>query len=354
MSFSDLLTSSRGPGVIGTLMALLVLVGFGTLYLFVFDEGLQGGGKKIEAVIRDDAVLLAGNQRQVDDAKGRIKQGQLLHEQALEIGKLKARAGANAKILAENTLAMEVATEALAAAEQNWEDYKDAYRASEWAFAKGEKIELLKTLSGKTYEDALVTGVDHTGMRIMISSGPTTVGSTDLPLGLQDRFQFSAEKKAVVEDKRDKDFEDLSGDVEIATLAKKGKDKLEEIRILNKAMEESNNSIQRAAGAEPILIRRVDAIRAELAEEQSKMERRSSSRMQGINRTPQIREMLRVADNKVTSNRRSITGSEREIRDAKRDIAKLQQEVDQVKADIAMLAKQREEKKNSETGTAGQ
>jgi hypothetical protein len=35
MSFTDLMSSSRGPGLIGTLMALLVLVGFGTLYLFV-------------------------------------------------------------------------------------------------------------------------------------------------------------------------------------------------------------------------------------------------------------------------------------------------------------------------------
>ena len=44
MGFSDLLSSSRGPGVIGVLVALLVLGGFGTLFV-VFDDNMQGGGK---------------------------------------------------------------------------------------------------------------------------------------------------------------------------------------------------------------------------------------------------------------------------------------------------------------------
>ena len=51
--FEDIFSSSRGAGVIGALLALLVLVGFGTLFLFVFDKGMQGGDITIESVIRD-------------------------------------------------------------------------------------------------------------------------------------------------------------------------------------------------------------------------------------------------------------------------------------------------------------
>jgi hypothetical protein len=46
MSFSDLMQSGRGPGVIGMLLALVVLVGFGLLFMFAFDEGLPNKPKR--------------------------------------------------------------------------------------------------------------------------------------------------------------------------------------------------------------------------------------------------------------------------------------------------------------------
>ncbi len=345
MGFSDLLTSSRGPGVIGTLLALLVLVGFGTLYLFVFDEGLQGGGKKIEAVIRDNATVIASNSRQVEDFKKRIEEGQRFKDQGREIEQLKIRLSKGEETISAKTGEREAGIGAVAAAEQAWENYKDAYRASEWASAEGEKLAELRTLSGKTYTDVVVTGVDHTGMRIMISSGPMTVGSSDLPLGLQDRFQFSAAKKKIVEGERRNDFEELTGDVELATLAQKGKDILEKIRLKAADIEETGEKIQTFTAAEPLLLRRVDAIRAELAEEQAKTASRSGRRARGINRTPQIREMLRVAENKVSSNRKSIAEFEKRIRENQREVRQLEREVDGVKINITKLKKEREAKK---------
>ena len=45
------MSSARGPGVIGMIMALIVLLGFGVLFMFAFDEDLQGGGQTIEALV---------------------------------------------------------------------------------------------------------------------------------------------------------------------------------------------------------------------------------------------------------------------------------------------------------------
>jgi hypothetical protein len=55
MSFSDMMSSGRGPGVIGMLMALVVLVGFGVLFMFATDEGFQGGDQSIESIIKHQA-----------------------------------------------------------------------------------------------------------------------------------------------------------------------------------------------------------------------------------------------------------------------------------------------------------
>ena len=92
MGFTDLLSSSRGPGVIGTLLALLVLVGFGTLYLFVFDEGLQGGQKTIEAVIRDQGLEIENHKIQIQNARERLERAAVFKAKGKEADDLKVRA----------------------------------------------------------------------------------------------------------------------------------------------------------------------------------------------------------------------------------------------------------------------
>lgn len=348
MGFSDLLTSSRGPGVIGTLLALLVLVGFGTLYVFVFDEGLQGGGKRIEAVIRDDALTIESHKRQIESLRKAIDEGNRLKEQALEIEQVKVRLESGAQAKAEKEAAKEEAVAANEAAESAWEEYKDAYRASEWAAAQGEELGDLRSLSGRMYKKVVIRKVEHTGIQITDETGPKSIDSEELPLELQDRFQFSLEKKAEVVTKRDNDFQNLSDNVDIANLAKKGQDKLERVRLLNQGIEKANTGIQNCKAAEPIHLRNVDYIRVELAEEQEKASRRSSSRAQGINKTPQIRERLRMAENKVAANRRQISEHEKTIRDSKREIAQLEREVEYIKAEISKLKKEMEAKQSAQ------
>lgn len=350
MGFSDLLTSSRGPGVIGTLLALLVLVGFGTLYLFVFDEGLQGGGKTIEAVIRDDGLHLESQELQIRSFERQIEEASHLKDQARELEDVKLRLELGVKALAARKSEREASETAVIDAAQALEAYKDAYRASEWASAQGEELGNVKSLSGRLYEKVVIRRVDHTGIQITDSTGPKSIDSDELPLALQDRFQFSDVRKTEVVTKRETEFQTHSDNVDVANLAKKGQDKLEQVRVLNVAIEDANIGIQNCKSAEPILLQRVDFARAELAEEQAKMSRRIGTRIRGMDKTPQLREVVRAAENKVTGARRQISDHEKKIRDSKREIVQLEREVDQIKAEISKLKKEMEVKQSAQEG----
>ncbi len=329
MGFSDLLTSSRGPGVIGTFLALFVLVGFGTLYMFVFDEGLQGGQKKIEAVIRDQGTLIGTQKIQIENFKTRIEDAKRLKAVADEADALKLRAENGAKRLADLREAKTSAEAAVAAADEAWAKYRDEYRASEWAAAEGEELGDITTVSGRKYEKVKIRKVDHKGIQITDTTGPKSIDSAELPPELQDRFQFDEEiKKKVLEDEGD-DLEIFGDNVEIATLAKKGQDKLARAAELEKQVETANAAIQKAQANAPLNQAAIERKRLAIASEKAKVG--------GISRAPQMEQELRDMERAAKQIRDSIPANERIVRDGNREIAALRQEVEGIKAQIAKI-----------------
>lgn len=332
MGFTDLLTSSRGPGVIGTLLALLVLVGFGTLYMFVFDEGLQGGKKTIEAVVRDQALDIEAHKVQIANTEKRIEESARFKIQAKEADDLKTRAEISAARIAELVSAKAAAESAIIAANEAWENYKDEYRASEWAAAKGEKLEDIKTATGETYTNVVISEVDHTGMRISHSAGSKTIAPKDLPADIHDRFQFTEEKTTKVREQIDADFADLTGNVEIATLAKNATEKLLKCKQLEEEVQAANAKIQAAKLEGPRQQASIAKMRAAVSAERSKKG--------GISNAPQMQQQLRAMETAAKATRDSIAANERKVRDGKRDIANLEREVAQMRIDIARLKKE--------------
>jgi predicted nucleic acid-binding Zn-ribbon protein len=331
MGFSDLLTSSRGPGVIGTLLALLVLVGFGTLYMFVFDEGLQGGKKTIAAVIRDQDMEIDSNKIQIENAKERLAAAEVAKAKAKEANELTSRNAVLTKQVEELTAAKTAATEAVAQAATDWEKYKDDYRASEWASAVGDKMPDIKTSSGEVFTGVEIKSVDHTGVRISHSGGAKTIKPEDLPSDLFDRFQFDLAKKKAMEDKEAEIFTGHTNNVEIANLAKSGQEKLARIDTLNQeiakfgeAVETSKESVSRFQSA-------IDRKRMDIASEQSKIG--------GISRAPQMKEELKVMERKAKENRESIPLNNEKITKSQREISKLQGEIREIKGKIDAIKK---------------
>lgn len=195
MGFSDMMSSSRGPGMIGTLMALLVLVGFGLLYLFVFDSELQGGGQSIESVILAQTKELnalglrqEAAQRDLAAAPERRKAAEAFSDLNRKIQ------SGRAKLDGLNTYANDTRKQ-IDGVVASFEEYKDRYRAQVRGAAAGLKYDELKTASGKTYRQVIVKKVDAVGMSFQHESGSGRADFEELSAEVQDYFQYDPKQK---------------------------------------------------------------------------------------------------------------------------------------------------------------
>lgn len=177
------------------LLALVVLSGFVLLYLFVFDEGMQGGPQTIESVIRQQAT-------EIDNLKEEGK----LHEETLKtIPKLEAANKELATLVRENRMRegqlnglkenLASATTELEETGKRFEAYKDEYRAFVRNKAKGQAIPRLETSKG-TYENVTIREVTAIGAQIRHDGGLKRIPYEELPADLQDYYQFDAKQKA--------------------------------------------------------------------------------------------------------------------------------------------------------------
>ncbi len=188
MPLSDLLTSTRGPGVIGTVLALIVLLGFGSLMVLVSDDS-EGSG--LYAKVKE-------KESQVESLESRIvhwKEAAVVYkENRAKRGELEGIRGKIARTQTRIAAAKEVKQQAelkLQKLGEQFEDYKKQYRIAERARAVGEDIPVLKTKDGKTYEGVKIRKITALEMRFSHKNGITGVHYKNLPYALQDRFQFS-------------------------------------------------------------------------------------------------------------------------------------------------------------------
>jgi hypothetical protein len=196
MSFSDLMSSGRGPGVIGMVMALIVLLGFGFLFMFAFDDGMQGEDLSIEAVIRNQA-------KDVVSFEGRIaggKESLALAPSRLAVAKDLSRTAGDNQRLEQRVVSLKQSIESenaeLARQTDAWDSYKNQYRVHARGNAKGSEIAELKTLDGTLYKNVSIREVTAVGIQIRHDEGHKRIGFEDLPVDMQDHFQFDPNQKA--------------------------------------------------------------------------------------------------------------------------------------------------------------
>lgn len=192
MSFTDMMSSHRGPGVIGMVMGLFVLLGFGVLFVFAFDEGSQGGDLSIESVVRHQAKEIDGYQANIVSGQQNLDQAPARITQARELARLK-RGG---RELVENlTKRVDERKAGIALQTVAFADYKDNYRAYVRGKAKGEKIGKLETLNGVDYNDVVIREVTPVGIQIRHADGHKRIPFEVLPEAMIDRFQFDPKQK---------------------------------------------------------------------------------------------------------------------------------------------------------------
>lgn len=193
--FDDLISSSRGPGVIGTLVALIVLIGFGVLFLFAFDEGMGGGNKPIESIIREQAVELESVKSSIASKTKALEISPERKKIAGEVEEVSRQTRLNKGKLDGVVRIIEKVKAEIAATEKGLEDYKQSYREQVRGEAIGLKYPELKTLSGKSYQKVTVTRVDAIGMAFSHADGSTRADFDDLPADVQEYFQYDAKEK---------------------------------------------------------------------------------------------------------------------------------------------------------------
>lgn len=195
MSFIEMMESGRGPGVIGMVLALIVLLGFGTLYIFVFDESLQGGTGTIEYAIRQQ-------RSEIDSLRNNIKRGE---EELRRFPEYESASKELKSLISSNRMRegeidgkrknLQNANAQLAEVEKTFEAYKNQYRDFIRTKAKGQVFPELETAK-ETYQNVTIREVTPIGVQIRHDGGLKRIPYEELPPELQDLYQFDREQMA--------------------------------------------------------------------------------------------------------------------------------------------------------------
>ena len=213
------MSSGRGPGVIGMVFALIVLLGFGVLFLFATDEGFQGADQSIEAVIARQAKEIEESQRSISEGQKLLNSAPIRVKNAKEMARLASESItlANKKI----TLGREVESRKAGVISQQtvFEAYKDQYRAYVRGKAKGESMYVLETLGGDIYRSVNIREVTAVGIQIRHDDGHKRIPFEDLPEAMKERFQFDPQQKVAAMAKEESDRSEHEAAVAVADLA---------------------------------------------------------------------------------------------------------------------------------------
>ncbi len=189
------MSSGRGPGVIGLLMALLVIGGFGAIYVFVFDKEMQGQGFTIESVVRDQANEIEGTKSQIASVEEMLANGKKVADIKNKLDTVKASIAAAAEKLPKLQEALASTTRATAETEKAFIDYKGQFRTQVRSQAVGEKFPELKTKSGAAYTQVEIRDVTEVGIGIRHEFGMKRIDYEELTPEWQERFQYDPKEK---------------------------------------------------------------------------------------------------------------------------------------------------------------
>ena len=178
------------------IMALIVLLGFGVLFMFAFDEDLQGGGQTIEALVAQQKKEIAGFETLVAHGSTSLEQAPARAAKVEELLRAKLQSRQFKKSIISLSTEIQSAEEDLIRRLEIFESYKNDYRAHARAAAKGMELETLETAGGIIYKQVSIREVTAIGIQIRHTDGHKRIPFEDLPEAMKDRFQYDPGQKA--------------------------------------------------------------------------------------------------------------------------------------------------------------
>lgn len=182
------------------LMALMVLLGFGVLFMFASDEG--DGGQSIESVIARQASEIESLKASVVHVRKNLDQAPERAASVKELARLKREGQFFLENIGNLQKTIAAGKAEVARRSEAFEAYKDEYRAYARGAAKGEKMVTLETLTGVVYKNVSIREVTAIGIQIRHDDGHKRLPFEELPDAMRDRFQFDPKQKekALVEE----------------------------------------------------------------------------------------------------------------------------------------------------------
>lgn len=197
--FNDFHETTRNVGVFGMLLGLVLLAGLCGLGMAVFSGSSEPKEATLSNLIHDQEIhlrsLRAGLRERENDAElfeGYQDIQSDIAGMTLEIETEEAR-------IVDTKDKIALAKRVIADEATKFNDYRSKYRRAVRLAAKGEEIDLSET-KGEKYQSLKITEVTPLHLRVMKPTGSEGIPYQQLPLALQDRFQFSAEEAQAYRD----------------------------------------------------------------------------------------------------------------------------------------------------------
>ena len=194
--FNDFHETTRNVGMMGIILALLVLAGFCGLGMAV-TSGFGKKGPSMEARLVDQEKIRGDMTRRLKQKKADLEG---VYESATAAKTLAVKFDEAAKKLAHERVTIAESQEVVVGLNEDldvlqldFEEHREKYRTTERAMAIGETLDLSST-KGADFKKCKVLGISPLHLRVMRSAGPIGIPYQDLPLKIQDRFQFGLEE----------------------------------------------------------------------------------------------------------------------------------------------------------------
>ena len=199
-------------------MALIVLLGFGLLFMFATDEGFQGGDQSIESVIAHQAKDIEASKSVIENGRKLLGGAPARISKVKELERLKRGCLALNESLVTLGEKIELGKAEVISSNDGFDAYKDQYRAHVRGKAKGEVMETLQTRSGAIYKNVNIREVTAVGIQIRHEDGQKRIPFEELPEAMTDYYQFDPQQKAAAVAKEQATWNEHEAAVSVANL----------------------------------------------------------------------------------------------------------------------------------------
>ena len=188
--FDDVLTSSRGPGFIGMLLAILVLGGFGGMALIVLEQD-SFSKTSPEQVLAERKDRLEDLEQSIESRQAELNMYRALREKAGELSRLQAASAQNEQVLVQIANDSAKLQDSIEAVYAEWQKYRSEYRLNERALWKGRTIDL-SAVKGPRFKECKITSITPELLRVSTPEGVLRgINYKELPDDIQDQLQFA-------------------------------------------------------------------------------------------------------------------------------------------------------------------